>query len=519
MQSNEKKLDIIQFDFKQLPAYAGAEDRQRQIVKENPFLPVENNNDFAEAKKRRMALRKGRYDLQEGERIITKHLNEFKKDVKDTTLKLIEITKVHEEKQDEEIKRYEEEKQAEKERKEQQEKERINKIRENISAYRTRISGNIKSMTLKSSEEVKQELDNVQLECEEFQQDFDHIRESLYEQFNEKKETLDKAEILRRKEEELEQQKQKEEDERKERERAESEKINRQNKLIELGLRFDGAQFIYKDVNFHWSEVIAMTGPQFAKQLAGAEARMEEIRKEEKAEEEKRANELKQLEEERKAMKAERESMRKSQLLSIGLTEDKKGNFCYGEKELGSIELEWNVVKELSPDEFLQQLNKAHQEIEAFKKRKVEAAQKAKKEAERKAKEDEEKRRKYAERKNENDWRVDAVENIGFNFDFEKGLFEFESVTVSQNEVFVQQGQEIDRNAFDNDILPQIQQIYNREVARIEALKPEKVRVIEALQQLQLPEIELEALKTIYSEIKADLNEIIENYKEQIQNY
>lgn len=69
-----------------------------------------------------------------------------------------------------------------------------------------------------------------------------------------------------------------------EKERQEAERVDRQNKLHRLGLRFDGEQFVYKDINFHWVEISTMSGPAFAKALAGAESRMAEIRQEEQAE-------------------------------------------------------------------------------------------------------------------------------------------------------------------------------------------------------------------------------------------
>lgn len=70
----------------------------------------------------------------------------------------------------------------------------------------------------------------------------------------------------------------------------------RQNKLIALGLVFDGQQFCYKDVNFHWTEILTMSEKDFNTQYSGAENRMKQIKAEEKLEQERieKANREKQ---------------------------------------------------------------------------------------------------------------------------------------------------------------------------------------------------------------------------------
>jgi hypothetical protein len=41
-------------------------------------------------------------------------------------------------------------------------------------------------------------------------------------------------------------------------------------KLCELGLRYDGQQFVYEDINFHWTDITCMTDAQFEKAYKGA---------------------------------------------------------------------------------------------------------------------------------------------------------------------------------------------------------------------------------------------------------
>jgi hypothetical protein len=45
---------------------------------------------------------------------------------------------------------------------------------------------------------------------------------------------------------------------------------NRCDKLTNLGLRYDGQQFIYQDINFHWTDIVCMTDAEFKKAYEGA---------------------------------------------------------------------------------------------------------------------------------------------------------------------------------------------------------------------------------------------------------
>ena len=58
----------------------------------------------------------------------------------------------------------------------------------------------------------------------------------------------------------------------------------RQNELNKLGLKFNGISFVYKDINFHWSDLMCMSDEQFYKELKLAKKRMIAIKKEEKNE-------------------------------------------------------------------------------------------------------------------------------------------------------------------------------------------------------------------------------------------
>lgn len=51
----------------------------------------------------------------------------------------------------------------------------------------------------------------------------------------------------------------------------------RQNKMYELGLKFDGKSFNYHDINFHWTDLICMSDKEFNQTYEGAKKRKAQI--------------------------------------------------------------------------------------------------------------------------------------------------------------------------------------------------------------------------------------------------
>jgi hypothetical protein len=49
-------------------------------------------------------------------------------------------------------------------------------------------------------------------------------------------------------------------------------------KLFDLGLKFNGTELFYKDINFHWTDIICMSDKEFDKALEGATKRMEVLK-------------------------------------------------------------------------------------------------------------------------------------------------------------------------------------------------------------------------------------------------
>ena len=71
-----------------------------------------------------------------------------------------------------------------------------------------------------------------------------------------------------------------------------AEQERRQNSCMKLGLKFDGESFLYKDINFHWTDLRTMSVEAFDKAFAGAEERMAVIQQEELKAEKQRQAEL-----------------------------------------------------------------------------------------------------------------------------------------------------------------------------------------------------------------------------------
>ena len=63
----------------------------------------------------------------------------------------------------------------------------------------------------------------------------------------------------------------------------ERKKAERQEKMFALGLKWNGSEFIYKDINFHWTDILCMVQEEFDKAYEGAKLRKERLDLEEQA--------------------------------------------------------------------------------------------------------------------------------------------------------------------------------------------------------------------------------------------
>ncbi|ASD51627.1 hypothetical protein [Flavobacterium phage V157] len=255
---SENLITIENLDVNKLPELQGIKEQQIKLVEENTYIEIVDNKTFEEAKKRRTALLKGRTSLESQDKLIASKLTNFRKQVGNVTKELIEITLPHEEKQQEEVKRYEQAKENERLEKERLENERIEKIKNKISDFESYAIDQINKwgVSVLTDPEIANEfVEDLDYDFEEFdilyQQAKTRVREFAKSKFNsiqeKENQRLENERLAREKAEAdakleaIQKQQEKERAEREEKERKEKDnqfKI-RINRLQELDVNFD----------------------------------------------------------------------------------------------------------------------------------------------------------------------------------------------------------------------------------------------------------------------------------------
>lgn len=196
-------LNLETIEVNQLPEIKGYEQKQKELVKNHPFIEITDSKTYDEAKKNRTALRGGRTELQNGEKTIASKLVVFRKRIAEEVHKLVTITIGAEEKQQAEIDRYEAHKQALKEEEERKEKERVENITKAIDAAQNDLKKLIDNVTFESIEEYKMKFLKLigtaseLFDYEEQQQFFDMMVNHKNEEFEKRILELEKNEQLR----------------------------------------------------------------------------------------------------------------------------------------------------------------------------------------------------------------------------------------------------------------------------------------------------------------------------------
>lgn len=197
-----EKFNLETIDISQLPELQGWREKQEIIVKENPFVEIIDNKTFEEARKSRTNLVTARTTIEKQEKLIVSKLKEFREKVGGLTNDLISITFPHEEKQQEEVKRYEAEKLAEKEAKEKAEGERKKAIENKIEAIYQTEKTNIENLLFSNIETKKAEFEKTLSEInvsefEEFEIQFASKVQLLKQQLQDKIQILSEKENQR----------------------------------------------------------------------------------------------------------------------------------------------------------------------------------------------------------------------------------------------------------------------------------------------------------------------------------
>lgn len=157
-----------------LPELQGWKEKQEAVVKENPFIIITDNKTYEEAKKSRTTYVSARTTIEKQDKLIASKLKVVRDEVSSETKKLVDITLPHEEKQQNEVRRYEAIKEAERVAKEKAEKERKDKIEQNIESYYQAWKLAIDSISFKGIETFKIS----------FQEDLDKLDVAQFEEFD-----------------------------------------------------------------------------------------------------------------------------------------------------------------------------------------------------------------------------------------------------------------------------------------------------------------------------------------------
>lgn len=265
---SENLITLDSLNAKNLPELQGLKDKQLELVKENLFVEIIDNQSYELAKKHRTALVKGRTSLEGQDKLIASKLTAFRKEVKSVTDELISITLPHEEKQQEEVKRFEQIKENERLERERLENERIEKIKSTISDFESCCYALISQMTFQNAKETKETLDkhfSIDYDAQEFDILYQQAKNRVQSQFDLKHSEVQEKENQRLENERLarekadadaklkaiQDQQEKERAEREEKERIEKEKVFeiRKNRLFELGYEFGEVGFVFKEFN------------------------------------------------------------------------------------------------------------------------------------------------------------------------------------------------------------------------------------------------------------------------------
>lgn len=242
---SENLITLDSLNAKNLPELKGLKDKQLELVKENPFVEIIDNQSYELAKKHRTALVKGRTSLESQDKLIASKLTAFRKEVKIVTDNLISITLPHEEKQQEEVKRFEQIKENERLERERIENERIEKIKSTISDFESCCYALISQMTFQNAKETKETLDkhfSIDYDAQEFDILYQQAKMRVQSQFDLKHSEVQEKENQRIENERLAREKAEadaklkaiEEQQEKERAERESKELEQKNQMFEI---------------------------------------------------------------------------------------------------------------------------------------------------------------------------------------------------------------------------------------------------------------------------------------------
>ncbi|WP_379963938.1 hypothetical protein [Epilithonimonas sp. UC225_85] len=195
-------FEIEKIEAENLPELQGLKDKQIQIVKDNPFIEIVDSKTYEEAKKSRTALVSARTSIENQDKFLASLVKKFREKIGAKTAELIAITKPHEDKQQDEVKRYEAIKEAEKAEKTRIEEERKSGIKSSIDAIIKTATDKIEKLSFELINTLKADFEENLFKTdttpfEEFELDFNEKLMTVKTLFNAKIQQLQLAENQR----------------------------------------------------------------------------------------------------------------------------------------------------------------------------------------------------------------------------------------------------------------------------------------------------------------------------------
>lgn len=166
--STEKQFNLETIEVSMLPELQGWKEKQEAIVLENPFINIVDNKTYEEAKKARTTLVSARTTIEKQDKLIASKLKDVRTKAGDFSSKLVQITLPHEEKQQDEVRRYEALKEAERLAKEKADQERKDALQLRIELIYQKEKSKVDTLTFENIVAI-----GLDLELNLFQNDED----------------------------------------------------------------------------------------------------------------------------------------------------------------------------------------------------------------------------------------------------------------------------------------------------------------------------------------------------------
>lgn len=194
------KFELVKLHANDLKELDGWKVKMETIVKDNPYIEIVDAISYKDAKASRTALKSGRTEYQNQDKVIGSFLSNFRKATKVIGEKIISIVKPHEDKQQIEVSRWEKILNEKANQKILDEEKRVEDIKAGIDSVKTDLNELIDLITFKTIKKSMKTFDDhvkTEWEFDEFDVLFDDVVEVCRARLKEKIEQLKHDEEVR----------------------------------------------------------------------------------------------------------------------------------------------------------------------------------------------------------------------------------------------------------------------------------------------------------------------------------